>query len=268
MSVSNFIEYKNSKLFYAKSGSGSRSLLLFHGFGQTHRVFDSWNQSLSDRYTLYSFDIFFHGQSLWASPDTPIEKEEWKSIMATFIKKNNLDRFTLCGFSMGGKFVLATLESFPERVDKIFLLAPDGIKTSFWYSLATYPIAFRNLFKSMIDHPRRFYAIARFVNNIGLIDKGILRFVESQMDTHEKRQRVYSSWVIFRHFKFNMAEIAGVINAHHIKIMMVVGKYDKIITTQNMNLLLDKLTSHQLKILETGHNGIIDASTSLLSSRD
>jgi len=264
MSVSHFIEYKNSRLFYSKNGSGPKSLLLFHGFGQTHEIFDSWNKSLSDIYTLYSFDAFFHGQSQWKSSDTALEKEDWKSIIELFLKTNSIQRFSLCGFSMGGKFVLATLEAFPANIDEIFLLAPDGIKTSFWYSLATYPIAFRNLFKSMIDHPERFYTIAHFVNKIGLIDKGILRFVESQMDTHEKRERVYSSWVTFRHFKFNMTEVAKIINAHHIKVTMIVGKYDKIITVQNMKLLLDKLPSHQLKILDTGHNGIIDASGSLI----
>jgi pimeloyl-ACP methyl ester carboxylesterase len=264
VAADNFIDYKNSKLFYRKSGSGSRSLLLFHGFGQDHRVFDSWNESLSDAYTLYIFDIFFHGQSQWSSSDIPIEKEDWKSIMELFFKANNIDRFSLCGFSMGGKFALATLESFPEKTSDVFLLAPDGIKTSFWYSLATYPIASRNLIKRMIDRPARFHSIARFVSNMGLIDKGILRFVEYQMDTKEKRQRVYSSWVIFRHFRFDMTAIASLINTHHIRVMMIVGKYDKIITAQNMNLLLNKLVSPELKVLETGHNGIIAESAALI----
>ena len=265
MPETNFIEYKGSKLFYRKSGSGPKSLLLFHGFGQNHQIFDSWDASLSNVYTRYTFDIFFHGESEWTLHDYAIEKEDWKSIMDLFFKTNNMERISLCGFSMGGKFVLATLESFPEKVDDIFLLAPDGIKTSFWYSLATYPTAFRNLFKSMIDRPNRFHAIARFVSSIGLIDKGILRFVESQMDTKEKRQRVYSSWVIFRHFKFGMTGIAKIINENHIHVTMIVGKYDKIITAQNMNLLLSELKNFNLKILETGHNGIIAASTSLIT---
>jgi len=259
-----FIEYKNSKLFYSKSGSGPRALLLFHGFGQDHKVFDSWNESLSQFYTLYTFDIFFHGQSQWPSHDQPIEKEEWREIMEIFFKTNNIERFSLCGFSLGGKFVLATLEAFPKKVDEIFLLAPDGIKTNFWYSLATYPHAFRNLFKSMIERPNRFHALTRFAGKVGWIDKGILRFVESQMDTQEKRQRVYSSWVVFRHFKFDMTSVAGIINDHPIRLSMIIGKYDKIITAENMNLLLDKLKNFNLEILETGHNGVIASSVNLI----
>ena len=262
---SNFIEYKNSKLFYRKSGSGSKALLLFHGFGQNHQAFNAWDESLSATYTLYTFDIFFHGQSEWPSTDMAIEKADWKGIMEAFFKTTHIERYSLVGFSMGGKFVLATLEAFPEKVHKIFLLAPDGIKTNFWYSLATYPIAFRNLFKSMIEKPNRFYAIARFANKVGMIDKGILRFIESQMDTQEKRQRVYYSWVIFRHFKFEMTTIARILNENHIHVTMIIGKYDKIITTQNMNLLLNKLTSFNLKILEAGHNGVIAQSTGLIT---
>jgi pimeloyl-ACP methyl ester carboxylesterase len=257
VSETSFIEYKGSTLFYRRSGEGANTLLLFHGFGQDHRAFAAWDESLSAAYTLYSFDIFFHGQSRWALGDTPLEKEDWKSILEIFLKSNNIGRFSLCGFSMGGKFVLATLESFPEKVQDVFLLAPDGIKTSGWYSLATYPTAFRNLFRSMISRPKRFYAFARFVNRAGLIDKSILRFAESQMDTKEKRQRVYSSWVVFRRLTFDMTAVTGIINAHHIHVVMVVGKFDRIITTKNMNRLLRKLNSHELSILDTGHNGII-----------
>jgi pimeloyl-ACP methyl ester carboxylesterase len=261
----NFIEYNGSTLFYRRYGNGPNVLLLFHGFGQDHRAFAAWDEPLSSAYTLYSFDIFFHGRSLWPSPDTPLEKGDWKSILEIFLKSNHIGRFSLCGFSMGGKFVLATVESFPEKIQDVFLLAPDGIKTSGWYSLATYTVPFRNLFRSMIGRPDRFYAIARWVYRTGLIDKGILRFAESQMDTTEKRQRVYSSWVAFRRFTFDMTAVTGMINAHHIHVVVAVGKFDKIITAKNMSRLLDKLNSHELSILDTGHNGIIAGSVSLIT---
>jgi hypothetical protein len=84
------------------------------------------------------------------------------------------------------------------------------------------------------------------------------------MDTKEKRQRVYSSWVMFRRLTFDMTTVAKMINAHHHKLVMIVGKYDKIITTRNMNRLLDLLDAHELRILDTGHNGIIAGSGPLI----
>lgn len=182
-----------------------------------------------------------------------------------FITAESISEFSVLGYSLGGKFVLATLEGFPDQVKEVFLLAPDGIKTSMWYSLATYPIALRKLFKSTIKKPQRFHAIADFAFRAGLIDRGILRFVESQMNTEEKRQRVYASWVVFRHFNFNMTLISEIINRYTIKLVVIVGKYDKIITAKNMNRLTDLVPHAQLEVIEAGHNNVVDASVEILN---
>ena len=259
-----FFNFKQTRLYFTKVGSGKKALLLFHGFGQDHHAFQKIEDTLQVEYTIYSFDIFFHGVSEWNKGEQPLGKPFWKELLTQFVNQHNIDRFSLLGFSMGGKFVLATLEAFPERTESIFLLAPDGIKTNFWYSLATYPIAFRKLFKSMINRPQRFKAIENFAVKVGWIDRGIVRFIESQMDTPEKRSRVYHAWVVFRHLKFNMKAIAEIINSHKVKVMVIVGKYDKIITTQNMDHLLTHLDHSTLKILETGHNQVIQESVKVL----
>ena len=255
----NFIDYQGSRLNYYKAGHGSTPLLLFHGFGQTYAVFDGWARSLESKYTLYSFDLYFHGQSLWPGRQ-PLEKSDWRLIIWEFLQNEKIDSFELAGFSLGGKFALATLEAFPEKVKKLILLAPDGIKTTFGYSLATYPIAIRKWFKSMILHPGRFYSLVRALNKVGLMNKGMLRFAESQMDTEEKRRRVYYSWVYFRHLKFNVSEIAALLNHHRIPLLLIVGKYDKVIPAKNMNRLVRQLDQKQFEIIEAGHNDVIENS--------
>ena len=256
--------YKDSLLAYQKSGNGNKVLLLFHGFGQDHRTFDRLTESLTKAYTFYVFDLFFHGSSQWNEGETPLEKEMWKEIMLNFFNENKIEKFNVLGFSIGGKFALATLELFPERIEQIYLLAPDGIKTSFWYSLATYPLLLRKFFKSMVQKPGRLHLITSSIRTLHLINPGLLRFAESQMDTEEKRKRVYFSWVVFRHLKFDLRKIASIVNNHSIKLVMIVGKHDKIITVNNMNRLLRQLPHHQLEVLDTGHHGVIAASTPVL----
>lgn len=259
------LQSEHATLHFTKTGNGERTLIAFHGFGQTGEAFHALADALSDRYTVYLFDIFFHGKSEWRLNEHPIEKKTWKLLMESFLTGHSISNFSVLGFSMGGKFALATLEAFPEHAKEIFLLAPDGIKTSLWYSLATYPIMLRKLFKSMITHPNRFTSIARFAHRAGLIDKGILRFVESQMNTEEKRRRVYYSWVVFRHLKFDMTAIANTINRYAIRLVLVAGKFDKVITIQNMKLLLDKVKVYELATPDTGHNGVIEASIPALT---
>ncbi|MFM8738687.1 MAG: alpha/beta fold hydrolase, partial [Cytophagales bacterium] len=251
-----FIDYYGNRLHYAKTGSGRTILLMFHGFGQHHGIFDSWAQALCNDYTLYSFDLFFHGQSHWQSRKA-LEKTGWQEIMTLFFKLESITDFELVGFSMGGKFALATLELFPTKVKKITLLAPDGIKTSFWYSLATYPIATRSLFKSMILHPKRLLWLTKFLRALHLVDDGLLRFAENQMNTEEKRRRVYYSWVYFRHLKFNLNTIATIINRYRIPITLLVGRYDKVIQPKKMRSFLKLIETKEFKILEAGHNDLI-----------
>jgi pimeloyl-ACP methyl ester carboxylesterase len=255
-----YIFHNGNRLHYAKTGDGEKHMLIFHGFGQDISVFEYFTNSLARHYTFYVFDLYFHGQSTWAHGEKTLTKKEWAETLSTFLRENMIDRFSVGGFSLGGKFVLATLESFSEKINNVFLIAPDGIKTSFWYSLATYPLFLRKFFKSMIFHPQRFLTIARFLQRNGLVDKGLIRFAEYQMNSEEKRHRVYYSWVVFRHLHFNLTQIASLLNKNEIQLTVIVGQFDKVIEPKNMNVFLSKVEKKRFKILESGHTGLINQS--------
>jgi pimeloyl-ACP methyl ester carboxylesterase len=250
------VNFERSVLSFSKMGTGKKTLLLFHGFGQSSHVFLQHAKVLGETYTMYAFDLFFHGSSVWPMRKA-VEKSDWQKIMNTFLQQERIDHFEVGGFSLGGKFALATLELFAPRIDRLILLAPDGIKTSFWYSLATYPIATRALFRSMILKPGRLHALVVILRKLHMVDNGILRFAEHQMNTEEKRRRVYYSWVYFRHLKFNLNKIAALLNGHNIPLLVITGHYDKIITTANMRGFVKKITRAQLLELQAGHNDLI-----------
>ena len=109
----------------------------------------------------------------------------------------------------------------------------------------------------MITHPGRLAVIIRFLESLGLMDKGLIRFVEHQMNTPEKRRRVYYSWVVFRRLVVDIKIIAGLLNHYSIPVTLIIGKYDKVIKAKNMNRLLKRLKSFRLEIVESGHNGLI-----------
>ena len=93
----------------------------------------------------------------------------------------------------------------------------------------------------------------------------MLRFTESQMNTEEKRKRVYYSWVVFRHLTFNNGKIAKIINQHSIRLVLIVGKYDTIITANHTTNLTRHVNSFQLEVPEVNHNNIIRAAATLLN---
>ena len=263
-----FVHFRRNLLHYVKAGNGKEPLLVFHGFGQDHTLYVPLLKSLSPRYTLYIIDLFFHGKSEWNEEERPLEKSTWASILDVLLHDQRIDTFSILAYSLGGKFALATVEAFPSRIRKLFLLAPDGIKTSFWYSMATYPKIFRTIFKSMIFRHERFLWIAGKLNQSNLVDKGLIRFADYQMNSEAKRKRVYYSWVVFRHLSFDLRKIAKLINDNNIRLTMIVGKYDKVIRPENMDRLLRHVRNYKLEILESGHTGLIHESLWFLTREE
>lgn len=257
MARENFIHYRNNTLHYVKAGNGKQPLLVFHGFGQDHTLYVPLLKSLSPRFTLYIIDLFFHGKSAWKDGERPLEKRDWKNFMNTLLQEQGISSFSILAYSLGGKFALTTLEAFPTQVEHLYLVAPDGIKTSFWYSMATYPKFFRSIFRSMVFRHERFLWLAEKLNQSKLVDKGLIRFADYQMNTEAKRERVYYSWVVFRRLTFDLKEVARIINDNHVGVTMIVGKYDKVIKPENMNLLLRHVKDYRLEVLEAGHTGLM-----------
>lgn len=257
MTTSKFIQRETSRLHYVEAGQGSRTLLFFHGFGQDHTIYIPLIRSLSNDFRIFIFDLFFHGSSEWNEGEVPLEKQHWRAWMEDFMKQENISFFSMCAYSLGGKFAFATLELFPDRVKQLYLIAPDGVKTNFWYSLATWPWMMRKFFRSLIHHHQRFLFLANQLNKFHLVDKGLVRFALYQMDTPAKRERVFMSWVVFRHLRFSMPHIARLINDFGIKTTLIVGKHDKVITPAAMQHLLRHLSHCSFEVIDCGHTGLI-----------
>lgn len=257
--------FDNHVIHYCQYGKGKKVLLAFHGFGQNGAAMAPIANSLENEYTTYSMDIFYHGKSHWGNPSEKLSKDYWCKFLMHFLEDLSIDRFSMVAFSMGGKFALSIIEKMNDRIDHVYFIAPDGIQTQMWYNLATYPIVFQNYFKSMIVKPQRFQRIVNTTKRLGLIEKGILKFAYSQMNSVKKRRRVYYSWVIFKDLTFDLPKIAKIINDNGIVVDMFLGVYDKIITEEGMNKLLSRLTHHNLHLLECGHNNLIDHTAAFLS---
>jgi len=251
------LEYKKSILHYKKAGYGPKILLAFHGFGQDHHAFDILTEEIKEHYTVYAFDLYFHGKSEWRYGEQPLEKAVLTEIISAFLNNNSIKTFSLAGFSLGCRFVLALLEKFSDNVDKIFLLAPDGIRTSFWFTLSTYPLLLRKFFKSTVHHPARFKVIVNTLYKIRLMDKGLLKFVEHQMSTTEKRRRVYYSWVVFRHLKFNAKSLITLINVNKVPVTIVVGVHDRVITASSIKQFTKHLHKVDFNLLQSGHTVLL-----------
>lgn len=247
----------HSTLFYRKEGTGTKNLLLFHGVGQDHTAFDSIRTALATDYTCYSFDLYFHGQSMWPDENIPVSNEEWMRCLNDVLQKQNIEQFSMVSFSMGTKFLLATLEAFPDKIQEIFLIAPDGITVNFWYRIATRYAFFRKMFKRIAERPEKFFSMITVAQQCGLLRRDVSVFVRHQLRSPEKRWQVYKSWMAFRDLHFPAQDAATVINQFDIPVHILIGKYDHIIPQKKITPLLKYLRQYSLDIEEAGHHQLL-----------
>ncbi len=205
-----FVQEGKSRLFYKVYGTGEHVVLAFHGYGQEHSHFYNIAAALP-QVKVIAFDLFFHGRSVLSKKDMPLQKAFLARLIATFLAEHQISRFSVMAFSMGGKFALTLLEAFPDKIERVLLVAPDGISTSFWYSVATYPGWLQGLFKQTVVRPARFFKFINWLDKRRLVDRGLLKFAAYQMNDTQKRLRVYKSWVGYRTLTFDIRKIVGIL---------------------------------------------------------
>ncbi len=91
------------------------TLVLLHGFTNTGRSWDPVIAALGERYRALAPDIRGHGS---ATDRLPVALESVISDLAELAP----ERFTLAGYSMGGRIALHAALALPQRVERLVLI--------------------------------------------------------------------------------------------------------------------------------------------------
>lgn len=223
------IERDGFRIFYDKNGDGPENLLLFHGFGQDRSVFNPLINQVGSRYTCYSFDLFFHGEDSIAQPSAPILPEEWDALLSAFLDQENIQRFSLAGFSIGARLVISAITRFAPRLNTVYLIAPEGISINIWYRLATSTTPGRYLFSKFVRRPKYFFKAATTAENVGLLPRKVAQFAKKLMESAPKRNRVYATWLAMSKLKTDRDTLLTALNMHSVRVVVFLGKRDRII---------------------------------------
>ena len=249
--------FNDSRITYQTFGSGPVMLLAFHGFGQSSQVFRPLEKVPGEQFTVFAIDLFFHGKSYYAANQL-LTKTVWNQLIDQFLQAQRIDRFSLVGFSLGGRFALATVEAFADRLDQLILIAPDGITRSMWYRLATNSRLGRKLFQTVLSHLPLLTTVGHALTRVGLLNRTAMRFAEISLGTPEQRERVYQSWTQFRLIRPDLNEIANLLNHRSTQVRFFVGAFDRIVPGFYVIPLTKRLRHYDLTVLRTGHNHLID----------
>lgn len=253
MTVQRVIILGSNKLeYFVYNESGSKTIICFHGFGQEAQEY-KWIADNHIRYRVISINLFYHGNSV-LSPKKVLSDVDWKSYFNKVIENEKLNNFSLIGYSMGGRFALTTLKIFPHKVDKIFLVAADGLVASRLFKIATGTIPMRLIFKGMLNSYSSFVRLSNTLSNLGILNKGLLKFAKHHMKDKSERDRIFNSWTSFKKLKLHPVQLAKISVKYQILVHITLGHYDRVIPVSRIkpHLVINEFLYYET--VEITHN--------------
>ena len=150
----NYIKVNDIQLYYKKSGQGN-PIILLHGNGEDHTIFNVLTKQLSENYTVYAIDSRDHGKS---DKVKVLNYSDMADDTIAFIKELQIQKPVFYGFSDGGIIGLLMAVKEPNLLSKLIISGVNtntgGLKTSLIILMKIYYFFTRNRkFKMMLTQP-------------------------------------------------------------------------------------------------------------------
>lgn len=244
--------YKNSAIAYYRFGSGPKTAVCFHGYGESAALFGFLDKYAGNQYTFYSIDLPFHGQTGWKDGLLFTYADLLQIVLE--ITGEGSSKLTLLGFSLGGRVALSLYQTAPEKIEKLVLLAPDGLKVNFWYWLATQTWMGNKFFGFTMKRPGWFLGLLKLMNKLKLVNASIFKFVNYYIGDAEVRQMLYTRWTTLRTLKPKLSYIKKCISKNQTSVRLIYGKHDRIILSSVGERFKKGIEQHcTLSIIHSGH---------------
>ncbi|MFW9988317.1 MAG: alpha/beta fold hydrolase [Candidatus Odinarchaeota archaeon] len=115
-----FAEVKNIKICYEIYGEGF-PLILVHGYDAKKEVWIAQIKALSEKYKVITFDLRSSGKS--DRPEEPYTMDSLVEDLKDLMDYLNIEKVNLIGQSMGGWIIQNFVLKYPERANKLILIA-------------------------------------------------------------------------------------------------------------------------------------------------
>lgn len=237
-------------------GKGRKNIIAFHGFGQDGNIFIPMINSTAN-YTIYSFDLPFHGKSEINEKTSYFSKDEIVGLVQELLDETGITQFSILAFSIGAKFTFPIIESFGSRIENIWLLAPDGIYENFWYRLFTNNPLTRHLLQFLLKKQLLLERVAGLLLNFKLIDHELTAMAKNSATTKEKREQVYNTWIYVKNLKWNAESLNKVLKKNKLRIYIMLGTNDRIISKPKIERESKHIDNLEVILLSCGHHNLI-----------
>jgi len=244
------LAYKSSIIHYYIFGRGAKTLFCFHGYGEDGLSFAFLEDLLGPDFTLYAPDFPFHGKTQWNEKE-PFTPADLIAVLQLIHPYGDV-KFSLLAYSMGGRAALHLIQEIPMQIEKVALIAPDGLHQNIWYQITTQTSFGNKLFAYTMKNPRWFFSAADTGGKLKILNKSILKFVHYYLDDKEQRILLYKRWTFMRKLKPNLPAIKNSCIEKNIKLGLLFGEFDRIILSKRAKIFRNT-KDIQIRVINAGH---------------
>lgn len=238
-------------------GHGKRLLIAFPGFGNDAAVFKILVPFIGDAYTLVAVNLPGQGQTSWK--DKYLKPEQLMSIVQSIKLDFGSEKISLIGHSLGARAALQVTALQPRWIERLVLLAPDGMKKNFWYHFATRNGVGKWMFKNILSRPAKWLPLFKLLNHLGVVDDSRFKFAETRLADKKVNQQVAYVWPVMSRLTPSPSLVKWNLNQCGIETHIFMGRRDRIFQVKEGEIFKKNLDHAKLHLLDCGHHMLTPA---------
>ncbi len=187
-------------------------LFCFYGYGRESFTFSFLERRLGSTFTIIAIDIPHHGLTEWKDELTfkPIYLTQFLLDIRERLRRDNM-KFSLLGFSMVGRIALYLTQLLPDKVERLILLAPDGLSFNFWRRAGSETWLGSKLLHYTINNPGWVQWLIKKAEQWHIIHSSLADFIGYYMQSKEHRKTLYKRWISMKMFNPSLSKLKNLI---------------------------------------------------------
>lgn len=259
--TNHYFENDFIKLHYYKFGSGPQHMLCFHGFGMHGKQFRVLEEKLGHKYTFWGFDLLFHKQTMLkdqslATVKKGFSKKQLAAVINEFCIHEQIDSFSVIGYSMGTHYATGLVEEMPERINEYIVAAPSSLNPGSIVRFFGKNKVGNKILEKLILSEKVALNLLSLFKRLQLIDEAVRDILFKEVNTPELRFALYATFTSLRRFETDEDKLISAFKKHQIKSIFIFGKRDKNYLPAIGKAFFKKHTPSEIIILDENHEMI------------
>ena len=211
---------------------GLNTCFVFMALGCMESSFGYWKKKLGQHYTFWGFDLPFHKQTILkdqslATIKKGYTKQQLTEVVLAFCEHEQIESFSVIGYSMGTHYATILVEEIPERINEYIVAAPSSINPGALVRFFGKNKVGNKILEKLILNGKATLNLLRLLKKLGVIDSEIKAILYNEVATPELRFSVYGCFTALRNLETDENKLIQSLQKYHIKSIFIFGERDR-----------------------------------------